>query len=165
MQSQAQYPGMPPGAAGGAGAASPQVPQTELTEKSAKSAIDAYLAIKEKYGDKAPAVEAKRPTVEGYAALQGVEAIVGGHGFSDTGEWHTTLISVAMAYGFAKEGKGGEIDESIAKLKANPDIPESLKQQMIAMIAGVQPSDNNLTVVKALMGDSGYAAKLVDITK
>jgi hypothetical protein len=161
----AQVPGMPPGAAGGAGAPSPQLQQTELTESSAKGAIDAYLSIKEKYGDDTPAFNAKRPTVEGYAALKGIEGIVGGQGFSDTSEWHTTLVSVVLAYGFAKEGKAGEMDKAIADIKANAQVPETLKQQMIAMIAGVRPSENNLAVVNGLMGDSDYGAKLVDITK
>lgn len=160
----AQNAGTPPGAAGSR-AVIPVVPQTELSETSAKGAIDAYLAIREKYGDDTPKLKADRPATEGYAALQGIEGIVGGHGFSNTDQWHTTLVSVALAYGFAKEGKADDVDKAIAEIKANPQVPENIKQQMVAMIAGVRPSENNLTVVKGLMGDSGYAAKLAEVTK
>jgi hypothetical protein len=157
-------PAIPPGAMGIPGAAGvTTVPQVELTEKSAKGAIDAYLAIKDKYGDEAPE---PKTTAEGYAALDGVNAIVAGQGFSNTGQWHTALTSVAIAYGFVKDGKtGDEIDASLAKIKDNPQIPENLKQQMIAMIAGVRPSQNNLAVVKSLMDDGSYASKLARISE
>lgn len=160
----AQTAGSQAGATG-ASAAIPVVPQTELTETSAKGAIDAFLAVKEKYGEDTPALDTSGSAAERYAALQGVEGIVGGHGFSNTGQWHTALVSVALAYGFAKEGKTEELDEAIAEIRANTQVPDNLKQQMIAMIAGVRPSENNLAVVKGLMGDSGYAAKLAEITK
>lgn len=160
----AQNAGMPPGAAGSR-AKIPVVPQTQLNETSAKGAVDAFLAIREKYGDDTPKLQADRPATQGYAALQGVEGIVGEHGFSNTDQWHTTLVSVALAYGFAKEGNADDMDKAIAEIKANPQVPDDLKQQMITMIAGVRPSENNLAVVKGLMGDSGYAAKLADITK
>ena len=161
----AQIPGMPPGAMGGAGQPAAQVPQVELTESSAKNAVDAYLAIKEKYGDEVPAPTARKSAANGFTTLQGVESIIGNHGFSDTGSWHSALISVVLAYGFNKEGNADDVDKSIAKIKDNADIPENLKQQMIAMIAGVRPSENNLSVVKALMTNEDYATKLVKMSE
>jgi hypothetical protein len=154
---------MPPGAM--PGAAGNEIPKTELTETSAKGAIDAYLELQKKYGDDLPDPDPKKSTAEAYAELAEVESIVKSQGFSDTGEWHTTLISVAMAYGFAKDDNAQEIDESIAKLKDNPQIPEGLKQQMLATITGLRPSENNLAVVKSLMADGDYGAKLADLGK
>ena len=133
------------------------IPQVELTEESAKGAVDAYAAIREKYGDRVQ----PRTTAEGYAALDGANAIVGSHGFNDTADWHKALTSVALAYGFAKDGKSAaDVDASLAKMRDNPQIPDNLKKQMMAMIAGLRPSENNLTVVRSLMADSSYASKL-----
>lgn len=133
------------------------IEQVELTEESAQGAVDAYAAIREKYGDKVQ----PKTTAEGYAALDGVNAIVGSHGFSNTADWHKALTSVALAYGFAKDGKSSaDLDASLAKMRDNPQIPDNLKQQMMAMVAGLRPSENNLTVVKGLMADSSYASKL-----
>ncbi len=133
------------------------IEQVELTEESAKGAVDAYAAIREKYGDKVQ----PKTSAEGYAAIEGVNAIVATHGFSNVDNWHKTLTSVALAYGFAKDGKSSaDLDASLAKMRDNPQVPENLKQQMMAMVAGLRPSENNLTVIKALMADSSYASKL-----
>ncbi len=162
-----QYPGMPPGGmppgAMGAGGGIPHIPKTELTESSAKGAIDAYLAMKEKYGTDTPEPDMKGSAATAFTNLAGVEQIIKGQGFSDTNEWHKTLVSVAMAYGFAKDGKQGEIDESIAKLKNNPQIPAAIKEQMLATMSGIRPSENNLAVVKALLGNSDYKEKLIHL--
>ncbi len=143
----------------------PSIPKTELTESSAKHAIDAYLEMQEKYGDDTPQPDPKGSTVDGFSDLAGVESIVKEAGFSDTSEWHKTLVSVAMAYGFAKDGKEDEIDQSIAKIKDNPQIPANLKEQMLATITSIRPSDNNLTVIKAVMADEAYKAKLEELGK
>ena len=158
-----QYPGMPIGAMGSAPGKT--VPQTELTDKSAKGALDAYLAIKDKYGDAVPQTNSKMTRLEAFEALEGVNSITSSNGFSDTEDWHKTLISVAMAYGFAKEGKTGDLDKSVAKIRESTQIPEQLKQQMIALIAGARPSENNLAVVKSLMADDVYKEKLERISK
>ncbi len=152
----AQVPGMPPGANPmGAGV---QIPQVELSDQSARKAIDALLAMRDKYGDKAPGVKARGSSAAAFSALEGVTSIIRQHGFSSTEEWHKAVVSVAMAYGFAREKT--DVDESIAKIQNNPQIPAALKQQMLAMMKGVQPSDNNLEIVRGLMSDATYAEKL-----
>ncbi len=165
-----QYPGMPaggmpPGARGGMGSAGgiPDIPKTELTESSAKGAIDAYLAMKEKYGADTPEPDMKGSAATAFANLAGIEQIIKGQGFSDTNQWHKTLASVAMAYGFAKDGQQGEIDASIAKLKNNPQIPAGLKEQMLATMNSIRPSDNNLAVVESLLANSDYKEKLIHL--
>lgn len=155
----AQIPNVP-GIPGERGGEVPQVPQVELTDATARSAIDAYLDIDKKYGNQIPELTGRGSSLEAFSTLQGVESIVGGHGFADTSNWHKTLVSVAVAYGFAQEGRSAEVEKSVAKIKGNAEIPDSLKQKMIAMIEGVRPSDNNLTVVRALMKNDDYGPKL-----
>lgn len=159
----AQNPGLPGSAIADRVAGAKPVPQVELTESSARGAIDAYMAIRDKYGDEMPALKKGRTSLDALDTLQGVESIVGGHGFTDTSDWNNTLVSVAMAYGFNKEGRSEEVEKSIAKIKRNAELPDTLKQKMIAMIEGVRPSENNLAVVKALMADQTYAEKLAEI--
>lgn len=160
----AQYPGMPSQGMGASGAMGPKVEQTELTTSSAKGAVDAYLELKEKYGDEVPEANPKKSTLDGFATLDGVTSILSEHGFSDLGNWHTTLVSVAMAYGFTKEGGREQMDESMAELKDNPQIPAALKQRLEGMMKGMRPSDNNMQVVQSLLGDPEYETKLEKIS-
>ena len=165
----AQSPGVPPsgqmGMPGMSGALGTKVPQTELTEKSAKSAIDSYLAVKEKYGDETPSVNPQQSSLAALEQLDGLDSIIKSHGFKDTGEWHTAVVSVAMAYGFTRDGTRAQVDESIASIKDNPNLPADLVQQLLGVIQDMQPSDNNVAVVQGLLADPEYKTKLEQIGK
>ncbi len=161
----AQYPGAAPGVPGAAGMPdmnAQKIQQVELTEKSAKGAVDAYLELKEKYGDDTPGTNPKKNTAEAFEQLEGVESVVKEHGFNDTSDWHTAMTSVAIAYGFAKDDKRAEMDESMAKIKDNPQIPDGLKQQLMGMMRDLRPSDNNIAVLNQLIADPEYGRKLAE---
>ena len=166
---EAEQPRMPPGMAvpGGGPPGMPALPGTptfqgpqietvELTDRTARSAIDAYVEMKEKYGDEVSPPDSKKHTAEVYAAHDGMVAIVNKHGFETPEQWHKTMVTVALGYGVQKEGKGKEIDESIAKLENNPQIPAAMKQQLLGMMKKVRPSENNEKVVSGLVAEEKY---------
>jgi hypothetical protein len=156
----AQSQGMPPHGAPMMGGM-PKVPAVELTETSAKNAVDAYLTLRDKYGDKVPPANAAQAMAEGLAEAAEVNAVLGGHGFASPEEWQKTITSVALAYGFSKDPKGAaDLDKQIAEMQANPQIPAAYKQQAIDSLKGIRPSANNLTVVKGLAADPAYGKKL-----
>ncbi len=149
---------VPPGAA-------PQLQQVELSEDSAKRAIDTYLTLRDKYGDKIPAPGKAQALQQGMSTAGEVNTIITGNGFADTGDWHKTLTSVALAYGFVKEGKEADMDAKIAEMKANTQLPENIKTQMVQMMTALRPSENNMKVVKGLAADPAYDAKLAQVAK
>jgi hypothetical protein len=143
----------------------PRIPTVELTDESAKNAIDAYLILREKYGDEIPPANQAQAATEGMAAAADVNSVVTGKGFKDTQDWQKAITSVVLAQGFLKKGDSADMDKKIAELEANPQIPAAYKQQMLGMLKNMRPSENNLKVVKALMADPAYAKKIAEIAK
>jgi hypothetical protein len=160
-----QPPPIPQAPAGGMAGGIPKIPTVELTDESAKNAIDAYLTLREKYGEKIPPANQAQALKEGMASVEDVNAVVTGKGFGSTEDWQKAITSVALAQGFLKEGGTGDMDKKIAELEANPQIPAAYKQQMLGMLKGMRPSDNNLNVVKGLLADPTYGEKIAEIRK
>jgi len=161
----AQQPPIPqqPPAAGIGGM--PKVPTVELTDDSAKNAVDAYLTLREKYGDKVPPADKAQGLQEGTAAMADINAVLSAKGFDSPEDWQKTITSVAMAQGFLKKGDAADMDKKIAELEANEQVPEAYKQQLVGMLKSMRPSENNLKVVKDLMADPTYGEKLAEIEK
>lgn len=143
----------------------PKIQTVELTDESAKNAIDAYITLREKYGDKIPPANQAQAATEGMAAAADVNSIVTSKGFKDTADWQKAITSVALAQGFLKKGDSADMDKKIAELESNPKIPAAYKQQMLGMLKSMRPSENNTKVVKGLLADPAYAKKIAEIEK
>lgn len=143
----------------------PKIPTVELTDQSAKNAIDAYLVLREKYGDKVPPANQQKALAEGSAAWADINGVITEKGFKSPEEWQKTITGVALAQGFLEGGKADDMDKKIAELKANPQIPAAYKQQMLGVLESVRPSENNLSVVKGLLADPTYGKKIAEIRK
>ena len=163
--SLAQQPPMPAQGSAPLMGSIPKVPTTELTESSAKQAVDAYLILREKYGDKVPPANQSQAMAQGMKAISDIDAIVAGHGFQRATDWQKAITAVALAYGFSKDGKGAEMDQKIAELEANTKIPAAYKQQIIGSMKSLRPSANNLAIVETLLADPTYGAKIRSIGK
>jgi len=151
----------PPAAMGGV----PQIPKVELSEDSAKRAVDTYLTLREKYGDKMPPAKGGGSLGEGAEQAAEIQSVVTGNGFSNTEDWQNTITNVALAYGFSKNNKGGEIDAKIAELRDNTQLPKGIRDQLVRTMTAMRPSENNMKVVESLAADSSYGAKLAEISK
>jgi len=143
----------------------PRIPSIELTEKSAKNSIDTYFTLREKYGDTVPPANNSQALIQGMRASADVNAIMAGNGFKNAGEWQKTITSVVLAHGFLKKGNRNDMDTQIAEIQANPEIPPAVKQQMLSSMKSMRPSDNNMNVVKRLLADPTYGAKIAEIMK
>jgi hypothetical protein len=143
----------------------PKIPTVELTDQSAKNAIDAYLILREKYGDKVPPANQAQALTHTAASLADLNTVLTGAGFKTIEDWQKAITSVVLAQGFLKNGKGDDMDKKIAELEANTQIPAAYKEQMLGMLKSMRPSENNLTVVKSLLADPTYGKKLTEIRK
>lgn len=155
-------PAVPQPAVNGTGGM-PKIPSVELTDQSAKNAIDAYLILREKYGDKVPPANQAQGLADGTAALADMNRILTEKGFKSAEDWQKAITSVVVAQGFLEGSEGSNMDEKIAELEANPQIPAAYKQQMLGMLKSMRPSENNLTVVEGLLADPTYREKIAEI--
>lgn len=143
----------------------PRIEQVQLTDETAKAAIDSYLEIKEKYGDEALPKTKAGAAAKGAELKAGVAEIIEKAGFATIPDWNKTVTSVGLAYGVVKEGGAGKVDESIAKIDANSQLPEQVRAQLKAMLLSTKPSDNNVEVIQTLMKDPDYGPKLKQLRK
>jgi hypothetical protein len=162
----AQQPQIPQQMPGTAKGGMPKIPTIELTDKSAKNAVDAYVILRENYGDKLPPANQAQALAQGMVAAEDLDKVVTGNGFKSPEDWQKAITSVAVAQGFLKKGNNAaDIDKKIAELEANTQIPAAYKEQMLGMIKSLRPSENNLTVVKGLLADPTYAEKIASFEK
>jgi len=147
----------------------PQMPappqQVPLTDETAKSAVDAYLEIREKYGDGETKPGTKAEAAARAAEMQaGVKSIVEKAGFASVPDWNKTMMSVVTAYGAVKGNTMAEVDAGLAEIESR-NMPEPLKAQMRALMESRRPSPGNLEVVTKLADDPVYGPKLAQIRK
>ncbi|GEM_PF-5986277 len=141
----------------GAQQARPQFQQVKLTADGAKSAIDAFLAVREKYGD--DPFGGKKVTADQLKDSEtgrGILDILAEHGYDDPDLWSRTIQSVGFAYGAAQDDNLADARKSLAEVENDKSIPDSVKKQMITMLKGIIPSENNMEVLKALQADPKY---------
>jgi len=149
--------------------APPQMPappqQVALTDETAKSAIDAYVEIREKYGDGETTPGTKAEAAAKAVEMQaGVKSIVEKAGFASVPDWNKTMMSVVTAYGAVKGNTMDEVDAGLAEIESR-NMPEALKAQMRALMESRRPTPGNLEVVKKLADDPVYGPKLAAIRK
>lgn len=141
----------------------PQIQQVELTDETARNAIDSYLTLKEEFADEnMPNFDPNTPAAayQGMSNYQQMQGVISQYGFSDFQDWYKSVTSVILAQAFLTEGNMSEYEESLAQLQNNPNIPEATKAQLLAMLQGMKPSDNNIAVVQTLMNDAEYGPKI-----
>lgn len=156
MPQMQQTPGMP-------GMAMPQIPQKELDEELVRRAVDAMGAMREEFGDVMPSMKNGSPPPD-MAIMQqmalAAQPILKAHGFPDPQEWYASVINIVIARQFLLERSPAEFDAEIAKMETDPNIPENIRGQVIAMMKQLRPSDNNLAVMRTVMADEEYSEKL-----
>jgi hypothetical protein len=144
----------------------PPVETIELTDDIARRALDAFVAVKDKYKDTA---------LENYESLEQFvrETEVGKQfdvdikkfGFDNVTAWNTAVTTVSFAYSAVAENQEQEIKKQIDDLKQDKEIQEPMKAKIIASLIAMLPSENNKAVIKKLMEDQGYVAKLKSLTE
>ena len=139
----------------------PPIPSVELTIETAKRALDAYERVGTKYNDQGLAdYDSLEKFVASTEAGKKLEAEVKEFGFSDISDWNAAITSVTTAYNTILHDQGEDIRNQIDAVKADKTLSQAKKNRIIASLNALIPSDNNKTVIKALMKDSVYAEKL-----
>jgi len=168
FQAQAQT-NTPPTPGAGAGMPGmmgmPGFEQEELTLETAKAALDCFLELKVKYGDDKMPDISPSPAVGAPQALQqfaGFQNTVKSYGFTDVGHWHRSMMSLFLAYDFQTEGRREEYEHSITQMNQS-NMPENVKEQMMAMLKNLRPSEHNVAVATELAEDPEYAVKFEKI--
>ena len=73
------------------------------------------------------------------------------------------LTSFIIAHTAAVEGKMEEMKASLQQLRDTPNLPEATKEQMIAQLSALLPSEQNLAVAESVSGDPEFAAIIDEI--
>jgi len=144
----------------------PPVETIELTDDIAKRALDAFVAVKDKYKDTPlENYESLDQFVRDTEAGKQFDADIKKFGFDSVTAWNTAVTTVSFAYSAVAENQEQEINKQIEDLKQDKDIQEPMKTKIIASLVAMLPSENNKVVIKKLMEDQGYLAKLKALTE
>jgi len=145
-------------------------PQIQLTPELVEGFIASYPQLQalgdqleQKYGKVEADPEDPSSFVTGFFqyadARAQMEGIVQSHGIASIQDWVQVAYSVMLAYSFSERGEGGgsvdsEMAEAIEQIKNDKNIPDTQKDQLIAMlqqqmaqISQLRPPAGNIEVV------------------
>jgi hypothetical protein len=144
----------------------PPVETIELTEDIARRALDAFTAVKDKYkGTALESYESLEQFVRDTDIGKQFDADIKKFGFGSVTAWNTAVTTVSFAYSAVAENQEQEIKKQIDDLKQDKEIQEPMKAKIIDSLNAMLPSENNKAVIKKLMQDQGYVAKLKALTE
>ncbi|MGI9464211.1 MAG: hypothetical protein ACR2OM_09740 [Aestuariivirgaceae bacterium] len=139
----------------------PIIKTIELTIDIAKRAVDALAEVRDKYNEQGiDEYETLEEFVTATEAGKRLEADVRKFGFQDISDWNTSIASVGFALGALHDGEEAEILQQIANIKENPDIDAVARAKMVSSLEAMIASENNKSIVRQLMQDEYYAARL-----
>ncbi len=139
--------------------------QQPITLQEAKNAIDALLLLREKYGDyrfkgkvdgPAGVIEAMKNS----AVRKDIEADLKTHGFDSIDKWISTFVSVGLAVSYVKRNADGSLERKLEEIRNARDMPEPIRQQLIAMLTALVPPAGNEEIARKLLADPDYARKI-----
>jgi hypothetical protein len=136
----------------------PSVEQVALSEDSARNSIYAFRDLKVRYGDELPETTDATAWLAEMSRYADLEATVLSYGFDDVAQWHQTLSSFILAYLMGADGKKAEMELAIQQIEASEQMPQTMKDQLVARLSGFIPSDDNVAVAQALAADPEIAA-------
>ncbi|NNE24352.1 MAG: hypothetical protein HKN11_17260 [Rhizobiales bacterium] len=139
----------------------PVVVSIELTIDLAKRALDALAEVRDKYNDQGiDEYETLEEFVRETEAGKRLENDIKRFGFKDITDWNTSISSVGFAYGAATVNEDDDIRQQISEIKIDPQIDAETKQKMISSLEAMIASDNNKSIIRQLMQDEYYSARL-----
>ncbi len=139
----------------------PDIKTIELTTDIAKRAVDALAEVRDKYNEQGiDEYETLEEFVAETEAGKRLEADVLKFGFHDITDWNTSISSVGFAYSALNNDEESEIRAQINAIRQAPDIEADAKATMITSLEAMIASENNKSIIRQLMQDQYYAAKL-----
>ncbi|MDH3741810.1 MAG: hypothetical protein OER56_09455 [Hyphomicrobiales bacterium] len=139
----------------------PVVVSVELTIDLAKRALDALAEVRDKYNDQGiDEYETLEEFVRETEAGKRLEKDIRRFGFKDITDWNTSISSVGFAYGAATDNEEDDIRQQISEIQIDSQIDAETKQKMISSLEAMIASDNNKSIIRQLMQDEYYLARL-----
>jgi hypothetical protein len=139
----------------------PLIETIELTPDIAKRALDSYLLVKEKYKDaELENYENFQDFVDKAEQGKAFEADIKAAGFANVNDWNLAITTLGYAYSGTIDDQSADIKQQIEELKTDTEIAQDMRERMIASLNALVPSENNRTIIKALMADPAYSEKL-----
>ncbi len=139
----------------------PVIETIELTLDVAQRALNALSEVRDKYNERGiDDYETLEDFVASTDAGKELEADVRRFGFESITDWNRSISSVGFAYSAVQDDEESLIREQIVEIKRDPDIAEDARTKMIASLEAMIASTNNKAIVRQLLDDGYYAAKL-----
>jgi hypothetical protein len=139
----------------------PPVKTTELTPDVAKRAIDGFVLARERYTD---SMLDQYETLEEFMAKSAegkqLEADFKALGFANVADWEVAIATVSLTYGAISDGADYDVPQQIEEIKADSSLTAAKKDELIAWLTSLIPSDNNKKVIAEIMKDESYRQKL-----
>ena len=139
----------------------PHVKSIELTLDMAKRAIRALDEVHNKYEDQGIA---DYDTLEEFVAAtdagKRLESDVRRYGFTNITDWNDSISSVGYAYLAVVHDEDEQIRQQISEIQIDPEISAAEKERLVGSLEAMISSANNRSIIRQLMRDDYYAAKL-----
>jgi hypothetical protein len=139
----------------------PPVKTIELTPDVAKRAIDGFVLARERYTD---SMLDQYETLEEFMAKSAegkeLEADLKALGFPNVADWEVAIATVSLTYGAISDGADYDVPQQIEEIKADSSLTAARKDELIAWLTSLIPSDNNKKVMAEIMKDESYRQKL-----
>ncbi len=139
--------------------------QMPLTLEKARNAVDSLLLLREKYKDYKFKGQSRGPmgVVEGMknsAVRDQILADLKKYGFDTIEDWVASFVSVGLAVSYVQRNQDGKLEKKIEEIRKNPNIPDQVKKQLVAMLMALVPPKGNEEVARKLLSDKSYADKI-----
>ena len=138
----------------------PDVEAVDYTLDQARRALDVLAEVYGKFEDSE--IE-KYPTLQEFAEKSPrggkLKEIVRKHGFKSVKEWSNIIANIGFAYSSLQEGDE-ELLRQLEEVKADTKMDKERKARLLRYYDALIPSENNKRVLRELMEDKAYVAKL-----
>jgi hypothetical protein len=139
----------------------PPVKTIELTPDMAKRAVDGFVLARERYTD---SMLDQYETLEDFIArsVEGkkLEADLKALGFANVADWEVAIATVSLTYGAISDGADYDVPQQIEEIKGDSSLTAAKKDELIAWLTSLIPSETNKTIIAELMKDESYRQKL-----
>ncbi len=139
--------------------------QLPLTLEKARNAVDSLLLLRNKYKDYKFKGQSRGPmgVVEGMKNSKVRDQILADlkkYGFDSIEDWVASFVSVGLAVSYVQRNQDGKLEKKIEEIRKNPNIPDEIKKQLVAMLMALVPPKGNEEVARKLLADKEYADKI-----
>ncbi|HEY7766210.1 MAG TPA: hypothetical protein VIB38_14560 [Aestuariivirgaceae bacterium] len=144
----------------------PPVKTIDLTPDVAKKAIDGFVLARERYTN---TMLDQYETLEEFIARsaegKALQAELKTLGFANVADWEVAIATVSLTYGAISDGADYDVPQQIEEIKTDSSLTAAKKDELIAWLTSLIPSETNKKVIAEIMKDESYRQKLDLLTE